>query len=484
MSNIINIEKKTKIVATIGPVSNNYEKMNELIDSGVDIFRLNFSHGDFEEHLRRINLINKINAERNIHISILLDTKGPEIRIGNLENDELFIKKDHIFTICFNDFLGNSEKISINCPDFFDAVKENELIKIDDGNFNIVVIKKKEKEKEIIVKAKNDYLLKSRKNVSMPKQKVNIDFISEKDKKDLIFGCENNVDYIAASFTSKADDVKSIRKILKEHNKENIRIIAKIENSEALKNIDEIIEESDGIMVARGDLGLNTLLEEVPIYQEEIVKKCRKLGKPVIVATQMLNSMQNNPQPTRAEISDVFMAINESADAVMLSGETASGKFPCESTKTQKNIAMIAEKKLNYKELLEQTYSLNLNKGEGNIINAITNSISNASLLIKAKLIIAFTNNINIIQYISRTRPICPIIFVSDNKDLILKSNIYWGVHGNFCKLLPKNFEDMEKISFEIGKKVGIKNREVIIITSDILNKEKIPNFMHVLYMK
>lgn len=474
----MNIEKKTKIIATIGPVSNNYEKMVDLVNNGVNIFRLNFSHGDFEEHSRRIDLVNRINKEKNTNISILLDTKGPEIRIGKVENDEIFIKKDHIFRICFdNDILGNSEKISINCPAFFDAVKENELIKIDDGNFNITVIEKKEKEREIIVKAKNDYLLESKKSVSMPKQRIKIDFISEKDKKDLIFGCQHNVDYIAASFTSKADDIRSIRKILKEYNKEDIRIIAKIENSEALKNIDEIIEESDGIMVARGDLGLNTPLEEVPIHQKEIIKKCRNSGKAVIVATQMLNNMQSNPQPTRAEVSDIFMAINESADAIMLSGETASGKFPSESVEMQKNIAITSEKYLDYKKLLEQNYTKNS--------NAIANSISNAALLSKAKAIIVFTNNINSIQHISKARPICPIIFVSNDRNKILKSSIYWGVYGYFYDSSFPKTTDIKKISFDIGKKIGLKENDPFIIASNFNSKiEDDLDFMHISHIK
>ncbi|MBP5301601.1 MAG: pyruvate kinase [Bacilli bacterium] len=475
--NFIDINKKTKIIATIGPASDTYEKILHLVKNGANIFRLNFSHGNYEEHLKRIKIIHEINEKNNIFIPIILDTKGPEIRIGKLKNNEVFIKKNSTFIICFENILGTEKKISINCHNFFEVIKEKELIKIDDGNFIVKVIKKDFNKKELIVQACNDYLLKNGKNVSAPKQKIKMNFISESDKNDLIFACKNNIDYIAASFTSKSDDIKSIRKILKENNKPNIQIIAKIENTEALKNINEIIKEADGIMVARGDLGLKIPLEKVPIYQKNIIKRCRQLGKPVIVATQMLNSMQFNPQPTRAEISDIFMAVNESADAIMLSGETASGLFPCESVTTQKNIAIIAEKFLNYKLLIQQAYETS----KKNDNDAIANSIGNATLLIQAKIVIVFTNNKNTIQRISKIRPFCPIICVTSDKEIALKNGLYWGVYFFVYNRQPQNLDDIKNIVSNITYKLKIKKNSPIIVAFG-LPVPSTTNFMHITY--
>ena len=289
---IIDFSKKTKIIATLGPSVNDSDKLIKLVENGVNIFRLNFSHGTHEEQGERIKMIRNIAKNQNIYIPILLDTKGPEIRVGLIENDKVLIEKNHQFRISMEEVLGNSDKISVTHKKLYDDVKIGDHIKIDDGILDLEVVNKDEEKKEIIVKANNEHVLQSKKGVNAPSAKLSMNFISEKDESDLKFGCENNVDFIAASFTRKASDIKDIKNIIKKYGKPNIPVIAKIENPEGISNIDEIIETADGIMVARGDLGVEVPAEMVPVYQKEIISKCHKAGKPVIVATQMLESMK------------------------------------------------------------------------------------------------------------------------------------------------------------------------------------------------
>lgn len=472
---IIDFSKKTKIIATLGPAVNDPEKLVKLVENGVNIFRLNFSHGTHDEQGERIKMIRNIAKEKNIYIPILLDTKGPEIRVGLIENDKVLIEKNHQFRISMKEVLGNSEKISVTHTKLYDDVKIGDHIKIDDGVLDLEVVNKDEEKKEIIVKANNEHLLQSKKGVNAPSAKLSMSFISPKDEADLKFGCENNVDFIAASFTRKASDIKDIKNIIKKYGKPNIPVIAKIENPEGISNIDEIIETADGIMVARGDLGVEVPAEMVPVYQKEIISKCHVAGKPVIVATQMLESMKKNPRPTRAEVNDVYNAVDLSADTVMLSAETASGLYPFESANMQKKISIVAESLLDYKDL-----SNKLCNTKSNTCNdAIANAVNIAALTLNAKLIISFLEDEDdkIAYSISKTRPVCPIIIVSDNKSLILKSNIYWGVYG----YLVDSFSDYKGIIEEITKNSNIKSNEPVIIVKKDQEKE---NTIKVIYTK
>lgn len=474
---IIDFSKKTKIIATLGPSVNDSDKLIKLVENGVNIFRLNFSHGTHEEQGERIKMIRNIAKNQNIYIPILLDTKGPEIRVGLIENDKVLIEKNHQFRISMEEVLGNSDKISVTHKKLYDDVKIGDHIKIDDGILDLEVVNKDEEKKEIIVKANNEHVLQSKKGVNAPSAKLSMNFISEKDESDLKFGCENNVDFIAASFTRKASDIKDIKNIIKKYGKPNIPVIAKIENPEGISNIDEIIETADGIMVARGDLGVEVPAEMVPVYQKEIISKCHKAGKPVIVATQMLESMKKNPRPTRAEVNDVYNAVDLSADTIMLSAETASGLYPFESANMQRKISITAESLLNYKELSNKLCDIKNNSSD----NATANAVNIAALTLNAKLIISFLENEKdkIAYLISKTRPICPIIAVSDKKNSILKSSIYWGVYG--CLVDNLDCDCKSDIIDKIVKDLNIKSKEPIIIIKKNKDKE---NIIKIVYSK
>ena len=316
--------KKTKIICTIGPASDSVESLKELMLCGMNVCRLNFSHGSKEEHQVRIDNIKQARKELDLPIAIMLDTKGPEIRLGKFSVDEVNLKAGDTYTFTTEEVLGNQEICSVSYKLLPDDVKVGGTILVDDGLVEMEVISKTDKEIKCLVK--NNGVIKSNKGVNVPNEVINLPSITEKDKSDILFAIKNDLDFIAASFVRKPEDVYEIRKILDENNSE-IKIISKIENQEGVENIDKIIEASDGIMVARGDLGVEIKAEFIPKIQKEIIRKCNLIGKPVITATQMLDSMIRNPRPTRAEVSDVANAIYDGTDAIMLSGESANGKI-------------------------------------------------------------------------------------------------------------------------------------------------------------
>ncbi|NMB26800.1 MAG: pyruvate kinase, partial [Tissierellia bacterium] len=313
--------KKTKIVCTIGPSSKKEEVLQELFLNGLNVARLNFSHGTHEEHKETIDIIKKTRERLDLPIGIMLDTKGPEIRIGNFKEEEIELTEGDNFTLTTKDIIGDKTIVSVLYQDLPKDVKEGDRILIDDG---LVEVKVEEiiNGTDIMCKVLNGGTLKDHKGINIPNVSINLPAITKRDIEDIKFGIDNDIDFIAASFIRKATDVLEIRKILEENNGEHIQIISKIENQEGFDNIDEIIEASDGIMVARGDLGVEILTEEIPLIQKKIIKKCNIAGKPVITATQMLDSMIRNPRPTRAEVTDVANAILDGSDAIMLSGET------------------------------------------------------------------------------------------------------------------------------------------------------------------
>jgi hypothetical protein len=345
-------ELRTKIVATIGPSSDNYDTMKSLIEAGVTTIRANFSHGGPETHVNKFEIARQISKELNIPISLMLDTKGPEIRVGKMENDGVTIPANHILKIktdenSYKNFLGTQDQITVSYR-MDNDLKIGDKVLIDDGK--LVTTVKDVKKFEITVETVNEHFLKTNKRINIPGVNFSLPFLSQKDIDDIIWGAKYKVDYIAASFVNSAKNVKEIRDILNANGGENIQIISKIESKMAINNIDEIIEASDGIMVARGDLGLEIPYYDVPYYEKKIIRKCRLVGKEVIVATQMLDSMENNPIPTRAEVTDVYYAVELGADSTMLSGESASGKYPVEAVKVMSKIAKRAEKEY-YNEL-------------------------------------------------------------------------------------------------------------------------------------
>lgn len=347
--------RKTKIVCTLGPVSENKEMMTKLVKAGMNVARFNFSHGDYEEHGRRLTTIREINKELGTNVATMLDTKGPEIRTHEFDG-KVLIKKDSEVIIGFEEVLGNTNRFSVTYPGLYDDMKEGDLITVDDGYLTLLVTKKDVSKRELITKALNSHTVKSRRGVNVPNVVLNMPFISNKDADDIKFAAKMGYDFVAASFVRRAQDVIDVRTILDANGGKNVQIIAKIENQEGVDNIEEIVELVDGVMVARGDLGIEVPAELVPIYQTRIINECLANGKTVIVATQMLESMQQNPRPTRAEVSDVFNAVREGTSATMLSGESAAGDYPEEAVLYMSNIDKTAESTLDYEDFLEYFY--------------------------------------------------------------------------------------------------------------------------------
>lgn len=332
--------KKTKIICTQGPATERPGVVDALIANGMNCARFNFSHGDHAEHLNRINMVREAAKKAGKVISLILDTKGPEMRLGEFKDGKVMLEKGNKFTLTYEDIPGDETHVSVNHKGLYTEVKPGDTLLLSDG---LVALKVDEiKGKDIITTIQNSGKMSTKKRVAAPGVSLGLPPISEQDAKDIVFGCEQDMDFVAASFIQRPEDVLAIRKLIEEHNG-HMEILPKIENLEGVKNFDAILEVSDGIMVARGDLGVEVPAEDVPLIQKEIIRKCNKAGKPVIVATQMLDSMERNPRPTRAEVSDVGNAILDGTDAIMLSGETASGDYPIEAVSTMNRIAMRIE---------------------------------------------------------------------------------------------------------------------------------------------
>ena len=477
---MIRINKKTKIVATIGPSSETYEKVLALIGAGMNVMRLNFSHGDYANHQMKINIARRIEKENGIYLPVMLDSKGPEIRVGLIENDAVLVPQDTMIRVSMKPLVGNKDIFSVTYAGLYDDVKVGDQLKIDDGNLALKIISKDSDNQQLVCKALNTHTLKSRKGLNAPFARLSMPFISPQDEEDFKFGCEQNVDYIAASFTRRKQDILDIKDILKKFGKEHIKIIAKIENPEGVSNLEEILEAADGVMVARGDLGVEIAAEQVPIVQKRIIQLCRKVGKPVITATQMLESMVSMPRPTRAEVSDVANAILESTDAVMLSAETASGKYPLEAVMMQGNIAETMEKELDYLTMSSDAYenSQKINS------DAIANSVANTAILIGASAIITFTETGGSARRTSKARPACPIIAISNNRDTVLSLGLVWGVYAFYIKNLPQLIEEMEAYALLKARQLGLPIGSNVLLTGGVPTGVGSTNFMKILTLK
>lgn len=415
--------KKTKIICTMGPNADNEETLRELIASGMDIARFNFSHGDHEEQKRRFDQLKALRAEMKKPIAILLDTKGPEIRTGLLKNGgKVKLEEGAEFVLTSEEIEGDETRVSQTYSRLFEDVKPGNCILIDDGLIELQV--KEIRGKEIVCQVKNGGELGQRKGINVPNVSVKLPAITDKDKDDIIFGIQQGIDFIAASFVRDADAIREIKNILKEHNAEYIDVIAKIENSEGIQNIDRIINAADGVMVARGDMGVEIPAYDVPHVQRMIVDKCNRKYKPVIIATQMLDSMIRNPRPTRAEVTDVANAVREGADAIMLSGETAMGKYPVEALKMMVQIAESTEQYLDY-ETLPDFRSL---RGDANVSSAVGVAAVRTATNIQAKCIVTPTMSGQTARLMSNFRSQIPILAVTPNDWAQRKMQIYWGV--------------------------------------------------------
>lgn len=419
--------RKTKIVCTIGPASEKIETLKELIHAGMNVARLNFSHGDFEEHGQRIKNIKKASQETGKAVSILLDTKGPEIRTESFECGEAQIIKGQTVYISMNAATkGTAERFSVTYDELINDVHEGSKILLDDGLIELEVIGIDHANNEIKTKAQNTGIIKNKKGVNVPNVQVNLPGMTEKDAMDIEFGIQQNVDFIAPSFIRRQSDVLEIKELLEKHNAGHIQIIPKIENQEGVDNIESILEVSDGAMVARGDLGVEIPVEDVPLVQKELIKKCNHVGKPVITATQMLDSMQRNPRPTRAEASDVANAIFDGTDAIMLSGETAAGDYPVESVQTMSDIALKTETGLDYQMILKKRSKM----ADMTITDAISQSVTYTALNLEVSAIITSTESGHTARMISKYRPEAPIIAVTFSESVNRQLSLVWGVHA------------------------------------------------------
>ncbi len=454
------MKRKTKIVCTVGPAIDNEVMLEKMFLAGMDVARLNFSHANYEEHGARINMIRKIAKKTNKYIGIMADTKGPEIRTGNFEDGKVFYSKGDEVCIMKEEILGTKESFHIACPELFDDISVGDYLLIDDGKVRLDVLEvKKDKIRTVV---KNNGVLKSRKGVNVPNVRLSMPFISDKDRSDLIFCCDKGVDLVAASFVRRKEDIIEMREILDKHSKKKIEIIAKIENQEGFNNLEEILKVADGIMVARGDLGVEVKAEYVPVYQKKMILKANEYGKPVITATHMLETMMTNPRPTRAEASDVANAILDGTDAIMLSGESAAGEYPVESVETMNKIAETIEEIFPYKDRLERS----IETSQATINDAIGIAVSQSSITLQnVAAVIAFTETGGTAKRICKFRPHVPIIAVTDNINTCFRLSYYWGV----TSVIKDSVTDIQMyniIGNEVAKEYGIKPGQLIIITS------------------
>ncbi|MBS8265188.1 pyruvate kinase [Mesobacillus boroniphilus] len=456
--------RKTKIVCTIGPASESVDKLVQLIEAGMNVSRLNFSHGNHEEHAARIKNIREAAGKTGKNVGILLDTKGPEIRTNDMENGAIELTTGQECIVSMTEVLGTPEKFSVTYDQLIDDVHPGAKILLDDGLIGLEVISIDKPSNEIKTRVMNSGTLKNKKGVNVPGVSVNLPGITEKDAKDILFGIEQGVDFIAASFVRRATDVLEIRQLLEENKGSHIQIIPKIENQEGVDNINEILEVSDGLMVARGDLGVEIPAEEVPLVQKALIKKCNTLGKPVITATQMLDSMQRNPRPTRAEASDVANAIFDGTDAIMLSGETAAGQYPVEAVQTMHNIASRAEQALDHKELL----SARSKDTEHNITDAIGQSVAHTALNLEVNAIITPTESGHTARMISKYRPKAPIIASTSNDHVVRRLALVWGVYPQLGQK-AETTDEMLAVAVEESVNSGlVSHGDLVVITAGV----------------
>lgn len=461
--------RKTKIVCTIGPASESEEMLEKLIKAGMNVARLNFSHGDHAEHKARIDTIRKVSKRLGKTVAILLDTKGPEIRTHNMKDGLIELEKGSEVTVSMTEVEGTPEKFSVTYENLINDVEEGSYILLDDGLIELQVKSIDKANGEVLCDVLNTGELKNKKGVNLPGVKVSLPGITDKDADDINFGISEGVDFIAASFVRRPSDVLDIRKLLEAKQNKNISIIPKIENQEGIDNIKEILEVSDGLMVARGDMGVEIPPESVPMVQKDLIRQCNKLGKPVITATQMLDSMQRNPRATRAEASDVANAIYDGTDAVMLSGETAAGQYPEEAVKTMRNIAVSAEAAQDYKKLLSDRTKL----VETSLVNAIGVSVAHTALNLNVKAIVAATESGSTARTISKYRPQSDIIAVTPKAETARQCALVWGI-------FPVVKEGRKTTDALLNNAVAtaveterVQNGDLIIITAGVPTGEK-----------
>lgn len=454
--------RKTKIVCTLGPAVDDPAILREFLSSGVNAVRMNFSHGTHEEHKKRLDNFREAVHELSLNIPIILDTKGPEIRLGTFKKDKIQLNKGQQFVLTAQDIEGDETIASVSYKELYKDVVQGCRILIDDGLIEMVV--NSIKGKDIILTVKNSGVISSRKGVNVPNVNINLPAITERDVSDIMFGVENDIDFIAMSFVRKASDVDIVKKLLHDNGADHIGIIAKIESRQGIENINEILRVSDAIMVARGDMGVEIPIEEVPIIQKMLIEKSFTNGKPVITATQMLDSMIRNPRPTRAEVNDIYSAITQGTSAIMLSGETAAGAYPIEAVKTMAKIAEAAEASIDYWNFLKNwnTY----------MPNSITNAISHATCMsahdLQAKAIVTVTQTGTTAHMICRFRPLCPIIAVTPDKYVYRKLMLSFNVFPTLAQSVNST-DELFNVGTQKAIESGIiKDGDIVVITAGV----------------
>ena len=454
--------KKTKIICTIGPACQDRETLKDMMLSGMNAARMNFSHGDHAEQKGKMDLVKELREELGLPISIILDTKGPEIRTGQFAEKVVYLNEGQQFILTMEDVLGTNEICAVSYKGLIDDVKPGDRILLDDGLIGLTV--KELKDKNIICIVDNSGEIKNNKSINVPGVTVKLPAITDKDKQDILFGIQEKVDFIAASFVRKASDVAEMRAFLKENGGQHIKIISKIENKEGVDNIHDIIAASDAVMVARGDLGVEIPAEQVPIIQKKIIKLCNFLGKPVITATQMMDSMIRNPRPTRAEVADVANAVFDGTDVIMLSGETASGKYPVEAVRSMVDIAKAAEATLNFDNILKERYRAK----EDCLTDAIGYSSVASANGLQATAILTPTAVGSTAQVVSKFRPKAPIIALASTEQVARHLSLVWGVIplvSSPVKTGKDEFYEAIDASLEKG---FIKEGDLVVITAGV----------------
>lgn len=454
--------RKTKIVCTLGPSTDNDEVLKGIMKNGMDVARFNFSHGTHEEHKGRLDKVKKFREELGLPIAAMLDTKGPEVRVRDFEDGKIMLENGNKFTLTTRELMGNSEIASVTYKGLPKDVEVGTRILIDDGLIELKALEVTDT--DVVCEVICGGPVSNHKGVNIPNVDLSMPYISDVDRSDIIFGIEQGFDFIAASFVRCADDILQIRKILDEYNCKSINIISKIENMQGVKNIDEIIEVSDGIMVARGDMGVEIPNEDVPVMQKMIIKKVYNAGKQVITATQMLDSMIKNPRPTRAETADVANAIYDGTSAVMLSGESAAGKYPVEAVKTMARIAERTEEDIDYR---KRFFALS-RTGKIEITDAISHATCTTAYDIGAKAIVTVTKSGRTARMVSKYRPDCAIIACAMSDNVARQLNMSWGVTPIIIKEEKDTFELFEHAVEEVKAKGYLKDGDNTVITAGV----------------
>ncbi len=468
---------KTKILATIGPSSSTREQIEKLIDAGVDGFRFNFSHGTHEEHKERYDIVRKLEKEKKVHISILADMQGPKLRVGEFKDDKVFLKEGQSFVLDMDKVPGDITRVNLPHPEIFAAVKPGDDLLLNDGSIVLEVEEANDHMMRTTVKVGG--YLSSHKGVNLPNTQLNISAITEKDKDDLKFALKLGVDWIGMSFVQSADDVRYARELIGD----KAWLISKLEKPSAIDDLEQIIELSDAIMVARGDLGVECPLPTVPVLQKRIVTACRKYARPVIVATQMLESMINNPSPTRAEVSDVATAVYDGADVVMLSAESAAGKYPVEAVKMMNSIITQVEADPLFYKHMENSRVHPCCCGEADAITFAASEISDVLKNVAA--IVTYTTSGFTTLLAARERPTQPILAVTPDTEVARRMALVWGTKPFLNKEGYKSFDKVEEIAIKLVKENGYaKSGDFIIITAGFpLGKKGRTNMLHTVYI-